>query len=185
MQHDWNYKLVFSGDHWLSLKSQQDNMYFITIIQGALYNNFPVLSGFVFCRKLAHIKTQQGIDKVIKHNGHTVFVWDLILITCKSTGVVSNSSHHLSSLNYTSSPFESTSCFVSAFVTNIVSHHWHSMPPPTESSHSSVWAGIQKQTTAYPLKHQTRMIRWWWQQRMYNTHGWLLIAVYAPYFHHS
>ena len=166
MQHDWYCKHALSGAHWLSLKSQQDNRSFITIIQGTFYNNFPMLSGFVFCRKLARTKTQQGIDKVIKHNGHTVVVWDLILIRCKSTGVVSNSSYHLSSLKYTSSPFAPTSCFVSAFVTNIVSHHWQSMLPPTESSQPSVWAGIWNHTTAYPLKHQRGIIRWWWQQRM-------------------
>ena len=161
MQHAWNCKHSLSGDHWLSIKNHKDNRSFITIIQCAFYDNFPVLLGFVFCRKHASTKTQQGIEKEIKHNGHTVVVWDLILLRCKSTVVVSNSSYHLSTLNYTYSPIAPTLCFVSAFVTNRVSRHCHSMPPPTESSQPSVWAVMWKHTIASPLKHQTRMIQLW------------------------
>ena len=144
-----------------------------------------MLSGFVFCRKLARTKTQQGIDKAIKHNGYTVFSSDLIFLTWESTGVVSNSSYHLSSLHYTSSPFAPTSHFASASATNRMSCHWHSMPPLTYYSNPSVWEGMWKHATPYPLKHQTRMIQWWWQRRLYYIQGWVLIAVDAPYFHHS
>ena len=129
-----NWKHYLSGGNCLSIKIHNDNSSFSTIIQDAFYSNFRVFSGFVFCRKLARTKTQQGIDKVIKHNSYTSTSWDLIFLTCKSTGVVSNSPYHLSSLRYTSSPFAPTSHFASASATNRVSRHWEIMPPLTEYS---------------------------------------------------
>ena len=36
-------------------------------------DKFPGLSGFVFCRKFARTKTQQGTEKSIKHNGSILF----------------------------------------------------------------------------------------------------------------
>ena len=40
-------------------------------LQGTFHNNFPGLLGFIFCRKLACMKTQQGTDKASENNGCT------------------------------------------------------------------------------------------------------------------
>ena len=50
-----------------------------TLIRGAFYDSFPGFLGSGFRKKLPHTKTQQGTDKAIKHNGYTVFLWDLVL----------------------------------------------------------------------------------------------------------
>ena len=42
-------------------------------IQGAFHNHYPRFSVFVFFRKLARMKTQQGTDKASEHKGRTVF----------------------------------------------------------------------------------------------------------------
>ena len=67
-------------------------------IRDAFHDNFPGFSGFKFFRKLAHTKTQQGIDKASGYNGHVVFLRALVLLTRASTEVVSTSSYHLSSI---------------------------------------------------------------------------------------
>ena len=43
-----------------------------TLVRGSFHDNFPRFSGFVFFRKLARTKNQQGTDKASEHNRHTV-----------------------------------------------------------------------------------------------------------------
>ena len=50
-------------------------------IREAFHNNFPRISAFGFRRKLAGMKTQQGIEKVNEHNGCTVFLRSLVFLT--------------------------------------------------------------------------------------------------------
>ena len=50
-------------------------------VRGAFHDNFPGFSGFGFRRKLARTKTQQGIDKVSKHNRFAVFLRALVFRT--------------------------------------------------------------------------------------------------------
>ena len=47
-------------------------------IRGSFHDNFPVFSGFGFCRKLVRTKNQQGTEKASKNNGRTVFSRALI-----------------------------------------------------------------------------------------------------------
>ena len=63
-----------------------------------LRSTINVQGFFGFRRKLARTKTQQSTDKASDHNGRTVFLWALVLNTRVSTGVVSTSSYHLSSI---------------------------------------------------------------------------------------
>ena len=50
-------------------------------IRGTFHNNFPGFLGFIFFRKLARTKTQQGTDKASGHNRPTVFSRALIFRT--------------------------------------------------------------------------------------------------------
>ena len=50
-------------------------------IRGAFHDKFPGFSGSEFCRKLVRTKTQQGIDKVSKHNRFAVFLRALVFRT--------------------------------------------------------------------------------------------------------
>ena len=77
-------------------------------IQGEFRDNFPGLSDFGFCRKLARTKTQQGTDKASEHNGRTVFSWALVFHTHQQKW--RQFFYPLSSLCITSSPFAPTSC---------------------------------------------------------------------------
>ena len=70
----------------------------IYILGGAFHKNFPGLSGFGFCRKLASTIFQQGTEKASEHNRHTVFSWVFVLLTHASTGVVPNLSYNLFSI---------------------------------------------------------------------------------------
>ena len=51
---------------------------YIPGLRGAFHNNLLRFSGFVFHTKLVRTKTQRVIDKVSKHNGHTVFLNALV-----------------------------------------------------------------------------------------------------------
>ena len=53
---------------------------------------------FGFFRELVHIKTQQSTYKASKHNGGTVFLPYLVLLTIASAVVVSTLFYHLSSI---------------------------------------------------------------------------------------
>ena len=117
----------------------------------AFHNKFPRFLSFGFFRKIAWTKTQQGTDKASEHNGHAVFLRDLILLMRALTGVVSNLYYRLSSIHYTSSPFLLTSFFVSASATNRVRHHRQIKPPTmTEYAIPLVWLGMQNNMTDSP-----------------------------------
>ena len=120
-------------------------------IRGAFYNKFPGFLVLELRRKLVIKKTQQGTDKASEHNGCTVFSRALVLLTHESTGVMSTSSYHLSSINYTSSTFVTTYPFPSASAINRVRRHWHDTPPPTtEYAVPLVQTGMQKHVNASP-----------------------------------
>ena len=120
-------------------------------IRGGFHDKFLGFLGFGFRRKLLSIKTQQGIEKTSEHNGRTLFLRALIFLTCESTGVMSTSSYHLSSIYYNSSQFTPTSLFASASATNRVRLHRQITPPPTtEYVVSLVQTGMQKHITASP-----------------------------------
>ena len=99
-------------------------------IQPSVNNKCPGFF-FRFRRKLARTKTQQSTDKVSEHNGRTVFSWALIFLTRSSTGVVSTSPYHLSSIFITlPHNLHQLPIFASASVTNRVCRHRQSTPPP-------------------------------------------------------
>ena len=100
-------------------------------IRGAFHDKFPRFLGFGFFRKLAHTKNQQGTYKTSKHNGRTVFFSALVLLQRASTGVMSTSYYHLSSIHYTSSLFVISSIFASTSATKRVCRHQQSTPRPT------------------------------------------------------
>ena len=54
---------------------------FLLTLCGAFHDIFPRFSVFIFCRKLARMKNQQGTDKAREHEGQTVFLRDLVFIT--------------------------------------------------------------------------------------------------------
>ena len=80
-------------------------------VQGAFHDNFPGFLSFGFRRKLVHTKNQQVTDKVSKHNGRTVFLWDFVFHTHQQKCPLF---YHLSSLCFTSSQFVPTSLFASS-----------------------------------------------------------------------
>ena len=69
--------------------------------------------GFIFCRKLASTKNQQGTEKASEHYRTALFLQYLVLITCASTEVVSTLFYPLSSFHFNYPKISPTSIFSS------------------------------------------------------------------------